>query len=66
MKPRFTREPKREEIATLAYFLWEEEGRPSGKDVEHWLSAMAHVCADDLHQPPEAPASRKNGGKNKQ
>jgi DUF2934 family protein len=28
-----------EEIALAAYCLWEQEGRPQGRDVEHWLRA---------------------------
>ena len=28
-----------EEIRELAYTIWEEEGRPNGKDVEHYLRA---------------------------
>ena len=30
-----------ENIAKLAYFIWIEEGRPHGKDHEHWLEAEA-------------------------
>ncbi len=29
--------PKKKEIETLAYFLWEYEGKPHGKDIDHWL-----------------------------
>lgn len=32
-------EPTDEAIALRAYSLWESEGRPAGKDVEHWLRA---------------------------
>ena len=28
-----------EEIKKLAYSIWEQEGRPDGKDVEHYLRA---------------------------
>ncbi len=30
-----------EEIKQLAYKFWEQEGRPEGKDVEHYLRAKA-------------------------
>ncbi len=30
---------KDDEIRDIAYKLWEEEGRPDGKDVEHWFKA---------------------------
>ena len=31
--------PTTEAIATLAYEYWEADGRPNGKDIEHWLKA---------------------------
>jgi hypothetical protein len=30
-------------IAALAYSIWEQEGRPAGRDVEHWLQAEAQL-----------------------
>lgn len=38
-----------EEIARIAYFLFEERGRIEGHDVEDWLAAEAHVCTDHKH-----------------
>lgn len=32
-------EPPRDEIAAGALFLWEEEGRPQGRDLDLWLLA---------------------------
>jgi hypothetical protein len=29
-----------EEIAVAAYYLWEQEGRPHGRDQEHWRRAL--------------------------
>ena len=31
--------PTCEEISALAYHLYEQEGRPHGRNVEHWLQA---------------------------
>ena len=28
-----------QDIGTRAYDLWEKEGRPTGRDVAHWLEA---------------------------
>lgn len=28
-----------EEIARRAYFIWEQQGRPAGKEAEHWYQA---------------------------
>ena len=33
----------RGEIAKRAYSIWEIEGRPSGRDLDHWLRAEAEV-----------------------
>lgn len=32
-------------IRERAYSIWEEEGRPEGRDVEHWLRAAQEVAA---------------------
>jgi hypothetical protein len=36
-------EPTQEEIAAAAYLIWEQEGRPEGRGVEHWLKAKAQI-----------------------
>ena len=33
-------------IAKRAYCIWEGEGRPSGKELDHWLRAEAEVKAE--------------------
>ena len=38
-----TRTPSEEEIAVAAYFLWEQEGRPHGRDKEHWRRAREQL-----------------------
>jgi hypothetical protein len=35
--------PSHEEIAQAAYYLWEREGRPHGRDLEHWHRALAEL-----------------------
>jgi len=35
--------PCHEEIAKVAYRLWEQEGHPHGRDKEHWQRAMKHL-----------------------
>jgi hypothetical protein len=40
-------EPEIEEkIRARAYAIWEKEGRPDGKDLQHWLKAK-RLVADD-------------------
>jgi len=48
-------EPTHDEIARLAYYLFEEGGGQHGHDVEHWLQAQAHLCTDSKHaaSPPK-------------
>jgi Protein of unknown function (DUF2934) len=31
--------------AERAYMLWEQEGRPEGRDMEHWLKAEAELAS---------------------
>jgi len=35
------------DIETRSYFIWEHEGRPQGRDWEHWLRAEAEVIAEE-------------------
>lgn len=32
-------EPTEDEIQQAAYMLWDEEGRPNGRDIAHWHAA---------------------------
>ena len=34
------------EIAKRAYSIWEQEARPTGRDLEHWLCAEAEFEAN--------------------
>jgi Protein of unknown function (DUF2934) len=41
-------------IRERAYSIWEEEGCPQGKDLDHWLRAEAEIgSAGQLHARPE-------------
>jgi hypothetical protein len=35
--------PPNEQVAIAAYYLWEQEGRPRGRDREHWLEARRQL-----------------------
>ena len=37
-----------EVIAVCAYIVWEKEGRPHGRDCEHWLQAEAQLIAERI------------------
>ena len=34
-------------IRTLAYEIWEEEGRPEGRALEHWLEAEREILDEE-------------------
>ncbi|MBI4488263.1 MAG: DUF2934 domain-containing protein [Deltaproteobacteria bacterium] len=59
---------REEEIRLIAYQIWEEEGRPQGRDVEHWLKAEAIWREHHGHEPsggPSEPPAQRAGGKRK-
>ena len=39
-------QPTHEEIAAFAHRIYETEGRPEGKSLEHWLQAEAQLVAE--------------------
>ncbi len=39
-------------IARRAYQLWEKAGRPTGRDLEHWLRAEAELLAENRRTGP--------------
>jgi hypothetical protein len=45
-----------EEIRRIAYEIWEKEGRPEGRDVEHYLRAEAMWREAQAQQNPASPA----------
>ena len=36
--------PTEAEIQHAAYLIWIEDGRPEGRDLEHWLAAKEMLC----------------------
>ena len=50
------------DIALRAYQIWEEEGKPDGKDFEHWLKAEAEV-ATPRKAAAKKPAAKKPAAK---
>ncbi|MBI5801913.1 MAG: DUF2934 domain-containing protein [Verrucomicrobia bacterium] len=54
-------EPTHDEIALCAMSIWESEGRPQGREVEHWLLAEARLregCQADGGVEAGGPARR--------
>jgi len=44
-------EPDRQKLRERAHLLWEQAGRPSGEDVEHWLTAERELRDEDEPNP---------------
>jgi hypothetical protein len=42
--------PTEDEIAYCAYLIWEKEGRPKGREREHWLQAETQLMACRAHE----------------
>jgi Protein of unknown function (DUF2934) len=41
--------PTEDEIAECAYFIWESEGHPIGREAEHWHEAEMQLYLDRAH-----------------
>jgi hypothetical protein len=39
-----------DEIAVCAYFIWEQEGKPEGRALDHWLQAELQLTAAHWHE----------------
>ena len=39
---------RRAKIRARAYAIWEQEGRPDGKHLEHWVQAKRLIAAEEL------------------
>lgn len=60
MKPRLTTpEPTEEEIRHTAFFLWEMQGKPAGRDLEIWLAAKERL-KHALPRPGRDPFRQRN------
>ena len=45
IKPQTSSTPRPEQVALLAYHIWEQEGRPPGREQEHWFQAESQIKA---------------------
>jgi hypothetical protein len=50
-----------QEIETLAYHLWEREGRPPGRALANWLKAE-RLLSDDAFLEHELEVEEEEGG----
>jgi hypothetical protein len=52
---------REDRIRQRAYEIWEQEGRPQGEDMRHWLQAFQEISAsvDADSQPARKPRAKK-------
>jgi hypothetical protein len=43
-------EATKDEIAACAYFIWEQEGKPVGPALDHWLQAELQLAVSLWHE----------------
>lgn len=56
-----TPQPTQEQITELARSLWLEEGKPEGRELQHWLEAERQLRAGGSGE-PRAKASKNSAG----
>ena len=39
-----------DEIAVCAYYIWEQEGKPERRALDHWLQAELQLAASHWHE----------------
>lgn len=50
--------PTHDEIAACAHMIYEQEGCPEGKSMEHWLQAEAQLTAERKAQAQSAASAK--------
>jgi Protein of unknown function (DUF2934) len=51
-------------IRERAYAIWEQEGRPEGREWDHWLRAASELAGPHkpaVHTPPPLKSPRRSG-----
>ena len=60
-----TTQNQRENILVKAYEIWEAEGRPLGRDMEHWIKAEMLIAAKNTKKKAKPAAKKKAAAKTK-
>lgn len=55
--------PTQQEIAQRAYAMWEQEGRPYGRNLDHWLTAEKELSGSAPAASPRRTESAKRGAR---
>jgi hypothetical protein len=51
-------EDREERIRARAHLIWEQEGRPQGRDKEHWDRAAKEIDAEGADTDPQDPRTQ--------
>ncbi len=54
---------KRQRISEKAYFQWEREGRPEGREQDHWLQAEGELGRQEVKQGKAKKTARPRAAK---
>ena len=54
-------EATEDEIAVCTYFIWEQEGKPVGRALDHWLQAELQLAASLWHESLWYQEGRRSG-----
>jgi hypothetical protein len=63
MESTMDRHPTQQEIAQRAYAMWEQEGKPHGRNLDHWLTAEKELTGSAPAASPRRTESAKRGSR---
>ena len=53
-------QPTHKDIEVFAYWIWEQEGRPEGRALDHWLQAELQLVVASILRDPTVEAERES------
>jgi Protein of unknown function (DUF2934) len=53
MKPREAIDEREEQIRRRAHELWEQEGKPEGREMDFWLQAEREIAGEQVDTPQQ-------------
>jgi hypothetical protein len=58
--PRTRAQPTHKDIEVCAYWIWEQEGRPEGRALDHWLQAELQLLFASILPDPTLEAEQES------
>lgn len=53
---------RNERIRARAHEIWESEGRPEGREAEHWMRAEAEISDEEVAEGPQGAVTLRDAG----